>query len=231
MKGEEEELIEEDEPEESIDSEEEPSDDEMSEDNLREEDDLYDDYGDDYGGVPPMEKHNDLLKNLTNFSPYLKETINGWLGVSWSEEENKYIPNPEIKPIMNIKGATWCVSYLKTYVRHNNIITDVSSQEYQNIIHDLIENIWLNVGTRAEEFGINSNGDILRVCNEMQHSAELVLMGAGDGKYNKFLGTVTTRHENASIGNQPQYNNQLPVQMEQPRKGTLQRIKKTFLGT
>ncbi len=50
--------------------------------------DNFDDYGDEFddiGGLPPMEKHADLLKELTNFAPYLKDTVNGWLGLSWDE--------------------------------------------------------------------------------------------------------------------------------------------------
>ena len=41
-----------------------------------EDDDLFNDnYNDDFFGetaTPPIEKHKDLLKDLTNFSPYLK---------------------------------------------------------------------------------------------------------------------------------------------------------------
>lgn len=191
--------------------------------------DLKDDFFDDVGGATPIDKHNDLLKYLTNFAPYLKETINGWLGITWNEEQGKYTRNKQIEPIMNLKCAAWCVSYLKTYVRPNNIITDIASPEYKNMMSDIVENIWLNIGTRTEEFAIKSNGDILRVCNELEHSAALVLMGAGDGKYNKFLGTVTTRHEN--INPNQLYPGNMPMPMPRPKIGTMDKIKKAFLGT
>lgn len=185
--------------------------------------DLMDDYMDG-GGVPPMEKHNDLLKDLTNFAPYLKDTVNGWLGITWNEEEGKYTQNKLIKPIMNLQCAAWCISALKTYTRPNNIITDIGKDEYKNIMMDIVDYIWLNIGTRTEEFQIENNGDVLRICNELEHAASLVLMGAGDGKYNQFLGTVTTRHEqvNPNLG--------LNLNQQTTKKGIFDRIKKVLAG-
>ena len=158
------------------------------------DDPMYDDMG---GAQTPISKHGDLLKQLTNFAPYLKDTFNNWLGISWDEEQGKYVRNPLIRPVMNFNGAAWCLGFLKTYARRNNIITDIGGQEYQNIMGDIVEAVWLNLGTRPE-LGVASDGDLLRVCNEMEHAASLALMGAGDGKYNKFLGTTYTHHTNAS---------------------------------
>lgn len=186
-----------------------------------------------YGGdsSSTMEKHNDLLKQLTNFSPFIKQKYIGWLGLVWNEEKGKYIKDENAVPVMNSKCAAWCVDYLRTYTRDNNIITDVSSQEYANIVHDIIDVLWLNIGTRAEEFGIRTNGDILRICVEMQHAAELVLMGAGDGKYNQLLSTVTHRSENVSY--QPQGNmgygfSGMPQQ--EKKLGLMGKIKKAIVG-
>ena len=174
------------------------------------EEDLYeDDLGDDFydEGQPPMEKRADLLKSLTNFDPYLKETFNSWLGLTWDEDKEKYVKNPALKPTMSLQGAAWCAGYLKTYARPNNIITDISQEEYKNIMGDIIDAIWLNLGTR-DDLGIIEDGDLLRVGNEMEHAAALCLMGAGDGKYNKFLGTTISRHENVNPENQMRQLNQ-----------------------
>jgi len=182
----------------------------------------------DGGYSPPMDKHNDLLKELTNFAPFLKQTINNWLGVHWNESQEKYIPNPDVNPIMNINGASWCVGRLQIYTRSNNIITDISNEDYRFINEDIIEEMWINLGTRAEEFGIYDEGDILRVCNEMIHASTLVLMGAGDGRYNKFLGTTITRHENVNPGVQDY---QMNSQYSKPKKqGFISRLGKMFTG-
>jgi len=185
-------------------------------------------FGDGGGYSPPMDKHNDLLKELTNFSPFLKQTINNWLGVHWNESEEKYIPNPNIIPIMNLNGASWCVGRLQIYTRSNNIITDISSDDYRFINEDIIEEMWINIGTKSEEFGIYNEGDILRVCNEMIHASTLVLMGAGDGRYNKFLGTTITRHENVNPGSQDY---QMSPQYFKPKKaGFMSKLGKLFTG-
>lgn len=196
------------------------------------EDDLFkDDLGfDDFGmgnTQTPIEKHSDLLKGLTNFAPYLKDTVNGWLGLTWDEEKSKYLRDVNVKPLMNIYCASWCISFLKTYTRNNNIITNISKDEYSYLVEDIIDTVWLNIGTRAEEFKIKSDGDILRICTELEHAAQLVLMGAADGKYNQFLGTVTQRTENVSgapninIGNYP---------VPRIKQGVFGRIKSAIVG-
>ena len=215
-------------------------DDQMMQDDLM-GDDLTDDYlggdnywGDDFygaGGQTPMKKHQDLLKDLTNFNPYLKDSINNWLGLTWDEEKSEFVRNPALSPILTIQGASWCIGYLKTYTRGNNIITDIGSDEYKNLVADMIEAIWLNLGTR-EDLGIRSDGDLLRVANELQHASELALMGAGDGKYNKFLGTTysshTTMNPNMMMGRMnPMIN---PLANQQKKMGTMERLKRMILG-
>lgn len=192
------------------------------------EDDLGDDFDDLYDeGQPPMEKRADLLKSLTNFAPYLRDTFNNWLGLVWDEEQQKSIKNPHIKAIMTVQGAAWCAGYLKTYARPNNIITDISQEEYKNIIGDIIDAVWLNLGTR-KDLGIIEDGDLIRVCNEMEHAAALCLMGAGDGKYNKFLGTTISRHENVNPENQLRQTNQMNMARTSP--GVLGKMRKMILG-
>lgn len=199
-----------------------------SDDGLFDED-FNDDFGFGGGSVSPMEKHNDLLKELTNFAPFLKGAVNDWLGVTWNEEKKQYTSNPAISPIMNIKGAAWCVGRLKTYARPNNIITDISSDDYKNLQEDMIDEFWINIGTRKDEFGICNDGDVIRVCNELYHAAILVLMGAGDGRYNKLLSTTVNRNENLS-----ETSSSLPMPgmgMPVKKPGSLDKIKKFLVGS
>lgn len=194
-------------------------------------------YNDMWGGqdaIPPMEKHNDLLKELTNFNPYIKDKVNGWLGLVWSETNGKWVRDSNIRPIMNKRCAAWCIDYLKTYTRNNNIITNIGRKEYEFLIMDIIEVVWLDIGTRCETFGIRGNADLHRICIEMQHAAELILMGAGDGKYNKLLQEATTRHENVSIQpgmDQQQYNIGYGMGVQQPKKlSAMGKLKKFLTG-
>ncbi len=173
--------------------------DDYNDDDLFKDDLGFDDWGMGGGGQPPLEKHADLLKELTSFTSYLKETVNGWVGLIWDQKKKEYVLSKTVKPIMNSIGAGWCISFLKTYTRKNNIITHIGKYEYQYLIEDVIDSTWLNIGLRAKEFGIKNNGDILRICTELQHAIELVLMGAGDGKYNTMLGTVTQRTEQINL--------------------------------
>ncbi|KKN58802.1 hypothetical protein LCGC14_0548080 [marine sediment metagenome] len=197
-------------------------------------DDLFADdfYG--MGGQSPLDKHKDLLKDLTNFSPYLKDTVNNWLGLTWDEKAGKYISSRFIKPIMSIQGAAWCIGLMKTYARNNNIITDIGEAEYKNILSDHISAIWLNLGTRPE-LGIKDDGDLIRVANEMEHSAALVMMGAGDGKYNKMLGTTYSHHTTGAI-NPNQGMGMIPGQMmpgqmvKEQKPSMLQKVKKLLTG-
>jgi len=210
-----------------------------AEDELDDNDDYSDDsLGDDFGlddgygaeTMPALEKHNDLLRKLTNFNPYLKDAVNGWLGLVWNEEQKKHIRNALIRPVMNVRGANWCVGFLKTYTRENNVITNISQRDYEQIMSDVIKIVWLNIGGRSEEFSIKNNGDILRVCNELEHAAALVLMGAGDGKYNDMLSTVTTRHENISPQNNYGQMQQVPMMMMPRKHGVVGKVKRFFLG-
>jgi len=167
-----------------------PEDDDFYEDDLfNDSKDKFDDMDDDFSGAP-IHKQQDLLKDLTNFSPFIKEKVNGWLGIVWDNTQGKYVRNRMAEPIMNEKCAMWCIDCLKVYARGNNVITDIRKDDYNSMMGDVVDYIWLNIGTRSEEFGIKNNGDILRVCNEMEHAIALVLMGAGDGKYNKLFGQV-----------------------------------------
>ena len=189
-------------------------------------DDDFDDYYKENGvdddlnldsGVMPMEKHNDLLKQLTDFAPFFKDIVNSWLGLVWSNQEKKYVKDPNIQAIMNIHCASWCVDFLRTYARKNNILTNISKKDYDEIQEDMIYVVWPNIGTRADmDFGITNDGDIMKICNQLEHSAKLVLMGAGDGKYNDVL--VGTMRSNYSESGNNQNNN------EQKKKGFINNV-------
>jgi len=185
------------------------------------------------GGMAPIDKHRDLLRDLTNFDPYLKDTFNTWLGLIWDEETQKFSKSTIADPVMNYKGASWCISLLKTYTRPNNIITHIRQEEYINMMTTIIEVIFINLGTRMEEFGIKHNGDLITIATQLQHSAELILMGAGDGKYNKLLQTTVSRSESVNVGPPQGQYQQHPIGMSQPekRKGMMGRIRGMFGGT
>ena len=180
----------------------------------------------DNGGIPPMEKHSELLKQLMSFNKYLAEKYNGWLGISWNEATERYEKNVLLQPIMNERGASWSISFLNTYARDNNMITNISKEEYEDFQEDLINTIFFNIGTRMEEFGIKSDGDRVRICDELFHTALLVLMGSGDGKASKILTESTSRNESVMVNP-----NQAPLPYPQARQqGFLSNVKKIFAG-
>jgi hypothetical protein len=60
----------------------------------------------------------------------------------------------------------------------------------------------------------------------MEHSAALVMMGAGDGKYNKFLGSTYSYHGNPEE-NRQQYG---LVQPMVQKDNALQKLKRLITG-
>lgn len=204
--------------------------DESFDDNLNDNLGLMDDWG--MGTQMPMEKHSDLLKELTNFNKFMNDKVNGWLGFRWDEEAKIYIDDPDIEAIMNKKCAMWCIDFLKTYTRGNNILTHINENAYNNIVQDIIDVVWLDIGTRPEDFDLHNDADLHKVCVELEHAAELVLMGAGDGKYTQFLSQSTQRVENLSFQGQQPLNNPYGMPMAQPPRkvGWFGKMKKKVLG-
>jgi hypothetical protein len=137
----------------------------------------------------PADKHSDLFRKLTNFEPFLKLMISEWLGMVWDESEQKMIKDPQLEPIMNYKGARWCVNFLRVYTRDNNIITNLKEDSYKWMMSDVIDVAVLNIGTRMEEFGIKNLASAITIWNQLIHSIDLVLMGAGGNRnYADLLG-------------------------------------------
>jgi hypothetical protein len=190
-------------------------------------------FGGDIGGSAPMDKHKDLLKELTDFSPFLKDLFNHWLGLQYDDKKKEFTKSEFLDPMLNIKGAMWCIGFLKVYARGNNIITVLRKDDYYSMILSVIDTIWYNLGSRMEEFGIKNNGDLITIATQLQHATELILMGAGDGQYSKLLKETVTRSENVSYSPQQMNNQQYnPYAPEQQRKnsGFLGRVKNAFGG-
>jgi len=202
--------------------------DDLEEDNILDDDeeDLDfkedDNYGDINDGLSTMDRHNDLLKELTEFDSYLKTKVTEWLGLVWSEQETKYVLDKSVDPIMNLKGARWCINFLRPYCRKNNIITSLDKDTYQNMMDDVITTAITNIGTRYEEFEIKSYAEMMSIWNQLIHSVELVLIGAGgSNNYKEMITTTTSRNENMNLNNQPNQQQNLP-----PKQSYLDKAKK-----
>jgi hypothetical protein len=164
-------------------------------DNLFDDINTFDDF--DVGTQAPMNRYSDLLKELTNFDPIIQRRIRNWLGLEWDEKVKDY---RQMKTaIINERGARWAIGCLETYQSKPNIITNLAREEYINIRIEIIELCWLVFPTKFDEFQIIDPADQWRLSNELQHSAFLVLAGAGDGKYTKFLGESHSVHENINM--------------------------------
>jgi len=175
--------------------------DDFSDNDFKEDlDSDFDSFNEDFGGQSPLEKHNDLLKNLTNFEPFLKKLWIEWLGLIWDESTKQYINHPELRAIMNKKGVAWFINMLRTYARSNNILSSLKQEEYNGIMEDIIETTWLNLLDQQEEFGIKTDGDMLKIGSQVIHTAKLILSGAGKtGNYRDFLGTTVSRSESVNF--------------------------------
>lgn len=174
----------------------------------------------DMGGQPPVSKYSELLKELTNFDPIIQRRIRNWLGLEWDDKIQNYLPKKAA--IINETGARWVIGCLETYQAKPNIITNLGRDEYVSLKIEIVELAWAVFPTKYDSFGIKDSADQWRLSNELQHSAFLVLAGAGDGKYTKFLGETHTVHENVSV--QPN------AQQKQQASGFMDNLKSTLLG-
>lgn len=183
-------------------------------DDLKDDDLFKDDLGFDGFGetaTPPIDKHKDLLKDLTDFSPEIQSRIRNWLGLGWDEEANDYIK--KYPAVINEKGAKWAIGYLRTYQSKTNIITNINQNEMKNLKIDIIRLAWRVFPCKFEEFEIKDIPNQYRLSQELEHSAFLVLFGAGDGKYTKFLGESVNRNESVNYS-QPVDNNRMPMRRQ-----------------
>ena len=154
-----------------------------------------------------LNKHNDLLKQLTNFDPFLKILVTEWLGLVWDEQKEEYREDENNTPVMNVKGARWCINFLRVYARDNNVITNLDQDNFNWIIEDIIDVIFLNLGDRMTDFGIKYNGDILLIGNQLLHASQMVLVGSsGNKSFHDLLAVVTNRQENITMSPQGQIN-------------------------
>lgn len=172
-------------------------------------------------GGSPMDKHSDLLKELTNFDPIIQKRIRNWLGLEWDDTVKEYRQKREA--VINERGARWAMGWLQTYQSKTNFITNITQNEFKNIQIDIIKIAWLVFPT-IDEFGVKSTQDWYRLCTELDNSAFLVLAGAGDGKYTKFFGESITRNETVNLTPPTQQPN------NSPRPGLIANIKNKIFG-
>jgi len=199
------------------------SDEDLSDSEINNNDDFFGSSFDDMdmGGGSPMTKYSELLKELTNFDPIIQRRIRNWLGLEWDDSVRGYIQKKSA--IINEKGARWVIGCLETYQAKPNIITNLGREEYMSIKIEIVELAWCIFPTKFDSFDVMDAADQWRLSNELQHSAFLVLAGAGDGKYTKFLGETHTIHENVNLQ---------PNQQQRPQQssGYMDGIKNTLLG-
>jgi len=201
-----------------------------------------DNLDDGFCGISPMEKHSDLLKGLTDFTKHIIKLYNNWLGIVWDEEQKKYMSNPALKPIMNVIGCNWNVSFIETYVRGNNILAHLNLDEHQSLIMDINRTLLLTYAKRYKEFGFNCYSDVIRVWNEVENASLLALSGAGGGKYSGFLGSGIVKYQgsftedgnayNAGYGHNMGGMGNMPGMIGVPpqRKGLFGKMKTVLLG-
>jgi hypothetical protein len=191
----------------------------------------FSDFGGDMGGgSSPMERYNDLLKDLTKFDKYLKQKANGWLGMVWDQEKGKYVKDVNLERVMNFKGVAHCINFLSTYVRDNNILTYIRKDDYKFITYDIYRIFLPSLLVKMEDFEIKSNADLLNIATEVAHSAQLILMGAGEGKYTQFLGTATNRSESVVVGDRGMGMDRRDMPAPAPKKGFFGSLKKVLGG-
>jgi hypothetical protein len=181
------------------------------------------DYG--YDEYDDNTQSHALYEKLSDFDKYLKQLIMEWLGMYWNDNEQRYVRDKRVTPIMNIKGARWCITFLRTYARDNNILTRVGEKSFKFLMQDVVKTAWLNIGTRAREFNIKNNGDILAVCNQLIHTTELVLIGAlGNKTYIDSISGSYKYNEGGHI-----QRGGIPTPQQPQRRGIIGGIKR-FVG-
>jgi len=190
---------------------------------------LFDDFGYSGESSTPMDKYGDLLKQLTNFDQWLKEAIMDLLGLEWDEDMQKWVVSEGVEARINKKGAKAIITFLKIYARKNNIITTMGEEQFMWIHQDLINEVYITMGDRMEDYGIPTEADLSNICHLLYTGSLLVMFGAEQGKYNQLLSQTTMRHENVSL-NPNQQLQQIPLMGGKPQKnGWRDKIKK-FIG-
>jgi len=181
-----------------------------------------------YGAdISTMDKHDELLKNLTNFEPYLQDKFFQWSATYWDKDKRKLLKDDDFTPIMNIRGAKYFISYLQTYVRGNNVITVLDAKTYQNAMNDTLKTTVHAIAEHYETFQIHSSADQSRILDEMENSVALILSGSYAGQYNKFLGGAYKAGSHETFGNANIEQGQYPQQQKRSMWG---KAKSAILG-
>jgi len=150
------------------------------------------------GGVAPLQQHKDLLASLTDFEKMvIKPKMHSWAGDVMDSSTGRWVKGFN-KPLMNQRGISWVLSFIESYTHGGNILTHFDHNSFSDTMTDVIEVIWLKLSTSKQEFLINDNEDLLRICVDVEGTIKHILQGAGSGKYKDFLATSTHRTENIS---------------------------------
>jgi hypothetical protein len=168
-----------------------------------------------YGSESPMTRHSDLLKELTNFSESTQARFRNWLGLEYDDKKKDYVRKRT--PMMNEQGAWAALEILQVYQVKSNFLTNMNDDVFKWFWSDIIEVVWNSFGCCYDIYEIKTTEDLSRICQGLEHSAILVLVGAEGGKYTTFLGTTIQRNENVNI---------TPQQSQQMQPTTYERFKK-----
>jgi len=174
------------------------------------------------GNTPPMDKYPNLLKGMTEFSGYLRTLYNDWVGLTWNESDKKFTRDVSLEPIMNVKGANWSISFIKTFVRKTNLIAYLEKKEYDYILDNLNTVLYLSLIRRYHDFGFRVYADLLRVWNEIETASLMAISVAGGGKMHEFLagktgGLMSYKGGDIPIGSQQG----MMMSQKQKKKGIL----------
>jgi len=180
-------------------------------------DDIIDDFGSGSGSI--AERNPELLRQLMNFQPFLKTKINGWLGLIWDEDKKTYVQNIYVVPMMNMRCANWCSTFLETYTRDTNIIANIDRDTFYNLMSDMTSNVIINIYTRMDEFAIKSIGDAKRITEELLHSAEIMMCSIGGGKTADILQATVNRSEHVNVQSEQTQSNMVLNRPSERKKG------------
>jgi hypothetical protein len=194
------------------------------------DDNSVDDYDNDWSDLQSPatgQKYSDLLKELTDFNPIIKDVVYGWSGFSYNVTTGKYERNDILRPLMNPEGVNWAIIFLKNYLKKTNFITNISEKEYTWLYQDIAKIVWTDFAVK-DDFGIKDNMDRHMIGESIIHTALLMLTGAGGGKYSQFMGSTTMRTEHVNVS--PQGQLMMPQQMQKQKVGLFGMAKRMLIG-
>jgi len=175
---------------------------------------------DGFGGYrsPPMDSKRDLLQHLTNFKDMLAMKRHTWSG-DVLDENGKWILGA-VPPTMNQQGINQGISFLQRYAHPSNFLTHLDRENFWYIMTDIVENTWDLFGRKKEGFGIKTEEELQYICDDIEHTAMLILIGAAHGEYKKFFGSTASFNYNMNPNNMGQNFNPYNPQQEPQKRGS-----------